>query len=461
MIAVVLGFLAATLVGLVGLHGPSAPPPRGDRFASTFLVSLAAIAIAAAFALQLMLIAHAARTQVPFPPWFGSLPFIAIDDRSPLYGHAPIGATAGLCMLAQTIAAIALYRAGRDRRFGRAATFVVGFACAIMLAAAVATPALTSFDLYAYVGSANIPDPYNPPRQAFAGDYGLINRIYGVPIFPSPYGPAWLALSKLVLAPFHTLGAQLTALRVLGACALLATLGALRAMRFSAVEIALIALNPALVLGFVLDGHNDIVAIALVLWAMALRQRVPLLAVALGVLAGGIKLPFLALGALAFARAETFRLRIVGAATIAATGIALSLVFGGSAYADAIRTTSRLYRAALADPGVDAMHVLLAVCALGAIVLAIIARRYWPSASWSFVALAAAFFGWYVAWGLPYAVLERRWFPVFAISLPALTFLLSTFYSATVMQSWSLTIAIAGAPIAVYLGARLFRARRT
>jgi hypothetical protein len=460
VIAVVLGFLAAVLVGLVGPHEGDAAPARGTRFASTFAVALAALIITAAFGIQLAVVNYAAHAQIPFPAWFATLPLVAIDDRGPLYGHAHVGGAVGACTLIETAAGIWLYRSARGRRFRRGAVVAVGFFFAVMLAAALVTPALTSFDLYAYAGSARVPDPYHPPRVPFAGDFLAVNRIYGVPIFPSPYGPAWLGFTKVVLAPFHSLAAVLAALRWVGALALLAIVGAVRALRFSPAEVAVTALNPGLIAGFVLDAHNDALAIALVLWAIVLARRLPLLAVAFGVLAGGIKLPFLAIGTLAFARAASLRARLVGAATIAATAVALSALLGGREYAAAVHTTSLIYGAALADRGVDTLHALLALAAVAAIALAVVGRRYWPSASWAFVALAASFFGWYVAWGLPYAALERRWFAAFVLSLPALTFLLSTVYAATLLQSWSLTAAIVAGPLAVYVALRRTARRR-
>lgn len=463
MIAALAGFIAVALIGLLRLHGPDRTA-REERVQNTRRVELPRLALAVAtlagsFFVQLALITVAARIQRPFPPWFSALPLLPIDDRGPLFGHAPFWSAVAACTLLQTLALFAVYRAGRGRRFGRRARAVVVTGAAAMMLAAFVTPAITSFDMYAYAGSAHAPNAYHPPASAFDGQFGLINRIYGVPIFPSPYGPVWLALARAALSPFHELGAQLHALRLLGAIGLVACVFALRALRFSAAEVSLVALNPALIADFVLDGHNDVTAIALTLWAIALGVRAPAAAVALGVLAGGIKLPFLAIAALATAGARRLTVRVSGALLAVAGGVALSALLGGRDYLLAIRATSRIYGAAIGDPLANGAHAVLALIALAAVGLAVASRRVWPTAGWTFVALAAAFFGWYVAWGLPYAAYERRWLAAFALSLPPLTFLLSTFYAGSALLSVTLVAATVGAPVATYVALRGTRRR--
>ncbi len=468
MIAVVVGFLAVVLVGTIALHGPEhvagQRKPEARRIETPRRVELPRLALAVAvlagtFFLHLALITLSARSQRPIPAWLANLPLLPIDDRGPRFGHAPLWSSAAACTLAETIALWAVYRTGRQRRFGRRASVVVVLGAALMIVAAFFTPALTSFDMFAYVGSEHVPDPYHPPSVAFSGDFRAINYVYGVPIFPSPYGPVWLALARIAVFPFASLGAQLRALRLLGALCLIASVFAIRALRFGAAEVSLIALNPALIIDFVLDGHNDVTAIALALWALALGTRLPAAGVILGALAGGVKLPFLAIGTLAAAGAKSPAARLTGAALVVAGGVALSAALGGRDYLQAIRTTARLYSAALADPLVNGAHAVLALAALAAVGCAIVARRSWPTASWAFAALAAAFFGWYVAWGLPYAAYERRWLAAFALSLPPLTFLLATFYASSSLLNLTLMSAIIGAPVATY--AALRRTRRS
>jgi hypothetical protein len=445
VIAIFLGLLATVACGLVGLHDRDEPARPPLALASTAATAVPAFALAAAFLVQLAVVTVAARTQVPFPAWFSTVPLIPIDDSAPHFAHSPAGLAVGACTLIETLAGIALYRAGRGKRFGRATGALVAGAAATMIVAAILTPALTSFDLYTYAGTAHVADAYAAPRHAFVGD--LI-------ISPSPYGPVWLIVAKLAVAPFSTLAGQLTALRCLGATSLIACALAVRALKYSAAEVALVALNPGLIDSFVLDGHNDVIAVALVLWAIASQRRVPALGIVCAILAGGMKLPFIAIGALGFAAGRDLRGRLVGAAAIVAGGVAVSALLGGSEYLAAMGSTARVFRFAVADPATNAVHGLLALSALAAIIAAVVAKRYWPSASWSFVALTVACFGWYAAWGLPYAVLERRWLAAFLLSLPGLTFFLSTVYAITPVQNWALTLTVIGAPLAVYLALR-------
>jgi len=460
--AVFAGLLATVLIGAFGLHGfeDASEASRGRRAPTAWIVACAAV-IALAFFAELQSIAAAARTQVPFPPYFARLPIVPLDDRGPYFGHAPIAPTLARCTLVQTVALGAIAYLTRGAKLSRAAAFAVAAASALMLALAFATPAATSFDMYAYAGSAHVAAPYHPAAVPFGGDLAVINDIYGVPISPSPYGPVMLALVKLAAGPLPTLALQLFALRALGLLALLAALGALRSLRFPAAALALVALNPGLILQYVLDAHNDIVAIALALWAVALLPRSRAAAVALAILAGGVKLPFLIVGALAFAALPSTRARLQSAAATLAGGVALYAILGGGAFLGALATTSRLYRAALLDPLTNALHAAVAVAAVTVVALALARRTFVPTGAWSFAALGATFFAWYVPWGLPYAALERRWFAPFLVAYPALSFVFSTTYAASPAQAIPLAAVIALGPVAAYVALRGISLTRT
>lgn len=97
-----------------------------------------------------------------------------------------------------------------------------------------------------------------------------------------------------------------------------------------------------------------------------------------------------------------------------------------------------------------------------AVACALLRDAYVPTAAWSFAALGATFFGWYVPWGLPYAATERRWFAAFAVSLPGLSYVLATTYAPSLAQAFALAGAIALGPLVAYLalrGAALVRMR--
>ena len=63
--------------------------------------------------------------------------------------------------------------------------------------------------------------------------------------------------------------------------------------------------------------------------------------------------------------------------------------------------------------------------------LAVWARRFVPTGAWTYLALGAVTLPWYVAWGLPYALLEGTFLPVYLVTLPILAYDLSTFFGIT------------------------------
>jgi hypothetical protein len=453
-----MGFFATVFAGCAAPHGdaPLAGAPAARQPAPDWNVALAAWIVAATYGAQLSILAHAAATQSPFPHWFFALPFLTIDDRAPAYGHAPIGVAMASCALVQTGALVWLYVTARGKALGDIARIAIVAAALTMAGASLLTPVTTSFDMYAYAGAAHAQNPYRPSAQIFGGSFSVINRIYGVPIFPTPYGPVWVAFTRVLLGGFSELRQQLFALRAveivaLGACAL-----ALRRLRFDGATIAIVALNPALLANFVLDGHNDLIPIALVLWGIALGKKNLALAITLGILAGNVKLPFLLIATLIATGAEAKWSRYLNASAIALGGIALSVVAGGRDYLWALHATSQIY-GAFSDPATNVVHVLLALAAALCIALAIHSRRYLSTGAWAFAGLGATFFGWYVPWGLPYAVRERRWLPPFLISLPLLTFFLATGYASNAVSEWSLKLVIIGAPISAYIALRNLR----
>jgi hypothetical protein len=59
-----------------------------------------------------------------------------------------------------------------------------------------------------------------------------------------------------------------------------------------------------------------------------------------------------------------------------------------------------------------------------------------------------------LAWGIPYAVTERRWLSTYLISLPLLSFLLTTAFAPTIAANIAFRLATLLAPIAVLFALR-------
>ncbi|MBD5635009.1 MAG: hypothetical protein IAI49_11075 [Candidatus Eremiobacteraeota bacterium] len=461
MILALSGLLIFALVGLFARGTPqraagtgSLAPPANDLH-----VAFAALLTAGSFWFWCSVVASAAQAQRPFPAWFATLPLLVIDDRAPRYGNAPFGALAGLAAALATLGLCGTFFALRNRRLVPRTWAILGAACAVMATIALRAPALTSFDLYAYAGAARagLPGGYAPSDVRFGGTWAALNAIYGNPIVPSPYGPLWLGLSHALTDRAPSLGFALETLRVLELGALACSLVALRALRLPPQALALFALDPALFANFVVDGHNDILAIAFVLAAAALRERAWPLAVLLAACAAGVKLPFVVIAPLAFAGEPSAKKRLAFASATVVAGCGLSLA-GGPQYLAALRATFALYGATLADPATVVLKSALLACAVAAVVAAMVRRRFVPTLSWTFVAFGASLFGWYLAWGIPYAVAERRWLPGFLIALPSLGYLLSTSFAATAVSTIALPLALVVAPAFAY--AAILRERR-
>jgi hypothetical protein len=236
--------------------------------------SLRTLAIPGAF----LFAAVAARVLLARPP-----AGIAVDLGQPLvvvtawhgYGAALLAALVA-AILAGAIAYASAFRADVPLRAPRVAAIA-----AIALAAAWLVPVLFSSDVYAYAAYGELvrlgANPY--AHAAPAGGNALLSAAawqWGNALPVCVYGPAFVALSwatVTALAPLGTL-AQLDAMRVLACAALLvcvplayAAFPGNAASRLRAA--ALVGLNPAAI-WCAAEGHNDAIALAVVLAGFAL-----------------------------------------------------------------------------------------------------------------------------------------------------------------------------------------------
>jgi len=425
---------------------PRGVAPLGPVFALSAL-------LAAAAAVQLHVIALAAQQQIPLPAWRAALPLVPIDDSAPLFGHtaAWIGESSAALALLQSTLLAALYAIARGRAFSRAGWLCIAVAGALMASAALLCSGLTSSDVYLYAGHGRLGlGAYAPPAVRFPGEFGAINDLRGVPIYPSLYGPLWLAVASGVSFALHSLTAQLFAFRLLGLALLGACLFFLRRMQLSPALLALFALNPTFYGQFVADAHNDVLPLALTLAALWLAAQRPWLGLLLVVAAGATKLPFAIAGLVAFRTVASRRRRIALAATSVLGALAATFVASGGMY---FSTSARMSARITRDAFVVVTHDLAIALGLAAALLALVAGRYLAGASWSFVSLSTTLFPWYVAWSVPYALAEETWLPVFLCALPVATFLLTSVYALTPLTLVLYLLALA-APLVLVLRAR-------
>ncbi|MBV8155976.1 MAG: hypothetical protein JOY98_16275 [Candidatus Eremiobacteraeota bacterium] len=430
-------YAAALVLCAADIVGKGESQPK--RFSAGSAVPYVAVLLAS-YAATLLLVWYAATHQHPWPAWRTNLPFPVVArtaDSAQLIAAAMLGLGAVQCW-----ALVAVYR----RRVPRAA-LVTGVAVLLLLS--LCEPALISPDPYSYVADALLgPSAYAPPATRFAGEYGAINDGLGVPLPPSPYGPLWIALARMTILAASSLVWQVLAFRALGAALFLAFLAGLAALRVPARIFAVAALNPGLMLQYVMNAHNEIFCITCVVWAAAVVRRTPAGAAAALVVAALVKLPFALLGLPIFVAVRSIAMRWTLAVAVIAAACALSWLGGGPAYLRAL--THHLPFAGIAD----ILGVAASACALLAIAGGVAMRRRWRSAVWLFPLMGSYPTPWYAAWGLGYALKSRTVTAYLLVWFPLASLLVDTMF----MQVWTLEFVVPAIALACAVG--LSRAER-
>ncbi|GAC1521987.1 MAG: hypothetical protein NVS2B3_18080 [Vulcanimicrobiaceae bacterium] len=449
--------LIIAIAALAGVFA-RAPVRSAAHAGSARVVPWIVALLSGSFATHACLIVYAARTQVPFPAWLSSAPIVPIADLAPLFGHTPprVSEWIEAISVTESLGLAALWFALGETRVGARTCRLVAVAAIVMAAASVALPASASADLYAYVGDARLGrECYDGTAHFASTPLDAIARFWGDPFVRCSYGPVWIAWVHALVGA-RPLGTAIVLLRLLDLAAFGAVLLALRALAMPPRFIALVALDPALYLQFIADGHNDLFMVSLVLWARACAmRRWPWPSVLLGACAGASKITFLALAPLAFVGIGSSRARSTFVTMSVAGGIALSAWLGGDAYWRALRFTAAAYRTGPSDVA-EVAAVLTAGLALVAVALAIFRSRVrWP-ATFGCAGLGTHVFPWYLAWGLPYAVLDAQSALPYLASLPILTFGFSTTYG--ISPAWQPlgVIALVAALLAFYACVRGF-----
>jgi len=399
------------------------PARLRDALGHPLTLPLALLALCAAQHAYFALMLDASYHQRPDYAFLQRMPVRIINDTgganhiAPAYGDR----FAGLALL-ESLALAAIYHAlVRPRPWQLALVAIVALGgCA----EALVVRAGTNADMYSYVGFTLLGGAaYTPPAVAFAGAFAVINAWWGTPLIPAPYGPVWLHVASAIAGLAPTLYAKIVALRLLGAGALLGVVAGLAALRFPPRSVALVALNPALVLEFVTNVHNDLFAVVLVLGARVAATRGAILpAIALAVLAALVKLPFLLFAALAFVPIVCRRKRVAAYLAATACALAISWLWGGPAYLAALlhhadeHTTGHAL-ALLSEPG-----ALLKIAALAGIAIAFLSDTWFEGIAWALPTVGVTLFPWYLCWSLPYAVASKEMLRNVAIALPLVTF---------------------------------------
>ncbi len=402
-----------------GFRLPIRVPPAVRRaLAGPAVVPVAVCVLVAAQGAYLRLLLAATYHQHPERVFMTHMPVRFISGLGAFNIAESYRTGFALLVVFESCALIALY-------FGlarptRVKLFIVALGILASCADATLSRAATSADMYSYVGYALLgARAYAPPATAFAGAYGLINVWWRTPLAAAPYGPLGLALCDCAAFFGHTLFAKIVALRLLGACALLGTAGILAALKVPPRIVALVALNPALIFEFVANAHNDLLGVLLLLAARyAAARGGTRLGIVFAVLGGLVKLPFLLLGALAFAPLKTTSERVRAWALAASAGLALSWLGGGRGYAEALYRHANDSTSGHALAALEGLPGAVKAVALGAVALALATGIFVEGCAWTLPALGALLHPWYLGWTLPYAVASETMLRNLAIALP-------------------------------------------
>jgi len=442
--------LAWTIASLL-LPRRSDRPAAGERgVANGALVALVCAALVASLVASLA-IAHGAALRGTHRIAAG-VPILVLADVGT--GDPATSNAMQALALVESLLLFGLYRALAGRRPGRTAPLVVGAASLALLGISLLSPVANSTDIYGYVGFALQPaTAYAPANVPFGGDHAAIDAMFGTPRPAAWYGPLWIAASHAVVAPVAGLAAQLVALRALEAVALVACLAVFARTGMPFATLALAAVNPALFSLWIVDAHNDLLAVAFIVGAAACA-RFPAVRVALVAAAGLVKLPLALVGAVAFVDERSPLRRFGFAAAAVALCLGLSYAFGGPLYMRNLFAMSGHFGTAV-ERGLHALDVLVA---LGALALALAARRFGLGAAWSSSALSAFVAPWYGVWALPYAA-AGGFAALFLIAEPAAAYLFSWNYVSTPFATACAAVAVVG-PIVYALLARSRAGRR-
>ncbi|MBV9271666.1 MAG: hypothetical protein JO165_11255 [Candidatus Eremiobacteraeota bacterium] len=207
---------------------------------------------------------------------------------------------------------------------------------------------------------------------------------------------------------------------------------------------ALIVANPFFYFYYVLEAHNDVIPVALVMLATVICAARPLIASIVAGLAIGVKAAFFPLALLAFANDSNQRRTFTRPMLICiAVGLLITLS-GGMHYWGGLVAHGVSTGLATHSPRVvatTAIHVGLALVALIAIALAVWRGKYYLAASFSFIAISAQPYPQYLGWGVPYAW-RTGFAAAFFIALPAVAAFMNSDSAARIIELVVLVCAI-------------------
>ena len=335
----------------------------------------------------------------------------------------------GLCALCEAglIYALARLRSSAARTL----RIAVPLGVLAMIALSLRTD-FTNGDVYYYVYYGKTPTlaaayVQQPRMPEFSPAFQGLRHILTTPVVASVYGPPWVALDRLIVAPARSLEEAVNFVRAASALALVLTLLLIAALRLPPPLTAAIALNPGLYYSYVVQSHNDIYAIlATVAGVLMLRWRSPVLAAGFGALAGALKLSVVFVALATLADAPKLRTRLALAAAILVGCAAFIWFVGGPGHVRTMLAVGSTMAGKQTSPLAHAMRLAIQIVAVGfamiTVAAAVVFRRRFGAGSLVFPGVSGLVEPWYFPWGLAYALGDSRRTTVFCAALPLLVF---------------------------------------
>ena len=306
----------------------------------------------------------------------------------------------------------------------------------IMVALSLLSPdteVIGSPDAYAYVGYAKLPafsQAYAPPKYPFTGPgFEAIYKSWGNPIVPADYGPLWLFFDRLTLSRAASMQQALLVMRTLNIAFLILLLVALRRLLLPNPVLVLVALNPMILYYYIVEAHNDIGAILLVVVGMVIARKQPWLGAIVAGAAGLTKVTFAFIASAALGR-RNLPVALAQSAIVVAVTVFGSALFGGPNYVHVMIGTGRwmVYGGGhgISMGASDAVYItglVLHACVALIAIAALIASqcgRFIAPAAYSFSGIAPTLYPHYLGWCIPYALRTPKAAATFFATLPAI-----------------------------------------
>lgn len=427
--------------------------PRPASLTQLLPLAISALLLVASFFAELLLNSNICHKTADYAQWRSSMPLglFIWDDKSWHHLLLPKSSRpniiASIISVLQTVALFGILRSLPERNISKIAKGILFAACAAMVTLAVTTDTVTSADIYAYAAYSHLSlaQAYAPVHNMFSSDFALLNTLpdhlwYAIGpetrrgLEPAPYGPLWLGFAHLTLGWTQNLATTLYLSRVVNILAFVGCIFALRTLQLPGALIAMFALNPALIFHFIADGHNDIIAVALILFGFGAARTMPWLGTVIAAMAGLIKLPYL-LPSILVARAfQQLSMKLLAGIAILVTVAAGSWLWGGHAYLYGL--THHVQGNTTGETHFHwALHALFVLADLIGVGFAVLFGRYFSPITYMFPTLFAVVHPWYLMAGLPYALQNGgAAFTIFLLFLPLLSFEMDIVYNPSIIS---------------------------